>query len=182
MSVLDVFILNFEYDTTGKLQNIVSDFTNSIIHDVFGRNDIPWNCTQQEMDLLKNNILNLPITKQIYVLQHLLDCEYSLSLDVQDFEYQKTLKVEKILVNFPHYKPFLNGSLTKEIIPELEEQFKIKIFYSSDDYDIKKIRKEKLLKITEANDDTPKRDFTTEERGLIEDMNGIFKKKHYEKI
>lgn len=144
MSVLDVFI--FEYESN-KLQNIVSDFINSVIYSVFGRNDIPWNCTQQQMDLLKNNILKLTTTKQIYVLQHLLDCEYCLSINVKDAEYQKTLKVEKLLVNFPHYKPFLDGSFTKEKIRELENHFKIKIFYSSDEYNIRKIRKDKLSKI-----------------------------------
>lgn len=165
MSVLDVLILNFEEDGTAcsigylyssKLQKIIVDFNISIINAVFGKNNIPNDCTQQEINLLKTKISNLSTTRQIYMLQHLLDCEYCLSYNVGDLEYEKNEKVEEIIMN-SNLRIFLNGSLiNKEQIPDLEKKYKIKIFFSSNDFNVKKIRKEKLIKITEnANNSAP---------------------------
>jgi len=119
MSVLDVFIC---YINDSKLSIVVDDFIKSVIYNVFNRNDIPWNCTNQQIYLLKNNILNLSIPKQIYILQYLIDCEYDIS-SIGDPDYEKNIKMEKLLQaqNFYHLRPFLDGPLIRNNIPELEK-------------------------------------------------------------
>jgi CRISPR/Cas system-associated endoribonuclease Cas2 len=151
MSVLDVYILKYEIEDD-VLANSILTWYYSIINEVFGRNDIPWDCTDKDIDKLKNKILSLSFSRQAHMIQHLLDLEYNLS-DVVD-EYQKNKKVEKLLAHFAHYKHIIvfNASIKKEDIPALEKKYKMKIFYSSDDYNIKKIRKAKLLKITEIKE------------------------------
>ena len=149
MSVLDVYIIKFEDD---KLANSILTWYYSIINEVFGRNDIPWNCTDKGMDRLKNKILGLSLSRQAYMIYHLLDLEYCLN-NTSD-EYQKNKKVERLLAHFQHYNDIIMFSeyFERKDIPALEEKYKMKIFYSSNDYDIKKIRKAKLLKITEIKE------------------------------
>jgi hypothetical protein len=172
MSVLDVYIIKFEDD---KLSNSILTWYHSVMNEVFGRNDIPWDCTDKDMDKLKNKILSLSLSRQVYMIQYLMDFEYCLN-NTSD-EYQKNKKVEWVLAHFQHYKDIIMFSefYEEKDIPALEEKYKMKIFHSSNEYDIKKIRKAKLLKITE--DKEPSREFTEEEKEFIENTKNMFKKK-----
>lgn len=139
MNVLDVFILKFNDD---ELSNSVYSWCISIIYEVFGSNFIPSDCTHNDIKRLENKILSLSPSRQAYLVDYLIDCEYNL-------EDKNASLIVRLLRNFTKYTELLDPSVKKTIsdIPSLEERYKMKIFITSDDFNIKKIRKEKLLKI-----------------------------------